>query len=501
MKTVFSDSYTREYPLQNLSEEHFLVLANETVIKFDWKVPSISRAGLLVYPEPSEGVTLCKIRVTLNESKAVFLCELSGDFSIQSGIAQKYVNDFIQEIENSKQVYSSEKLDEMYYSLEQSYTGFDHHSDGLWVNEPDSAQGNVKKVPFIKALSTVLIPKQGYVVTPILIHLNITVFILMALSGANILSPDGSIMVQWGANFRPLTLSGEPWRLITCCFLHFGILHLLMNLYALVYIGALSEGILGKAQFLSAYLLGGIASSTVSLWWHLDSVSAGASGAIFCMFGVFLALLSTDLIDKSTQKKVFYNLLLLVGLNFLLGLKAGIDNAAHFGGFVSGVIIGYAYVPGMRESAEKNDKYAAMGILSVVVLLFSIIMYKGLPNDFPKYEKAMNAFVDFEQNGLSFYRLSDYSSKELLLLNLDQASIPAWQRAKEVLDGTDTLEISEALHNNADALKEYCDIRIKTLNLIRQKIDEETTKYDSQIKEYHNQLEKLFTAYKKRNNK
>ncbi len=120
----------------------------------------------------------------------------------------------------------------------------------------------------------------------------------MILTGVDIMVPDTESLIAWGANFRPITLAGEWWRLLTSCFLHIGIIHLLMNLYALMYIGIQLEPHLGKTRFLAAYLLTGIAGSANSLYWHEFTVSAGASGAIFGMYG----RISSHAHDKSHRK-------------------------------------------------------------------------------------------------------------------------------------------------------------------------------------------------------
>jgi rhomboid protease GluP len=172
----------------------------------------------------------------------------------------------------------------------------------------------------------------------------------MLISGVHILLPENQDLLNWGANFRPMTLEGQWWRLFTACFLHIGILHLLLNMYALLYVGLLLEPYLGKTRFLAAYLISGIAASMTSLWWHDFTISAGASGAIFGMYGVFLALLTTNLLDKSVKKALLTSIAVFVGYNILNGLQpnSGIDNAAHIGGLISGLIIGYAFVPSLR---------------------------------------------------------------------------------------------------------------------------------------------------------
>ncbi|MVM40287.1 rhomboid family intramembrane serine protease [Spirosoma sp. HMF3257] len=135
-----------------------------------------------------------------------------------------------------------------------------------------------------------------------------------------------------GANYSPLTLGGQPWRLLSSCFLHIGILHLVFNMYALVQIGPILEPLLGTRQFTIAYLTAGLMGSVVSLWWHDVLLGAGASGAIFGMYGVFLALLTTNWLDATVRRELLKSILTFVGFNLFIGMQSHIDNAAHIGG-------------------------------------------------------------------------------------------------------------------------------------------------------------------------
>ncbi len=197
-------------------------------------------------------------------------------------------------------------------------------------------------------------PSGSYFVTPILLNINLLVFALMSLSGLHMLEPDGPGLINWGANYGPRTLDGEWWRLLTGCFLHIGIFHLIMNMYALVFIGLLLEPHLGRGRFIGAYLATGLAASMVSLSWHSGAISAGASGAIFGMYGVFLALLTTSLIERRTRKIQLMSIAIFVAYNLVAGLKGNTDNAAHIGGLISGILIGYALIPGLKKRSRPD---------------------------------------------------------------------------------------------------------------------------------------------------
>jgi rhomboid protease GluP len=185
-----------------------------------------------------------------------------------------------------------------------------------------------------------LIPSGDHLATSVILDLNIIVFLMMVFSGVNILSPDANDLLTWGANRREDTLNGEWWRLITNTFVHIGIMHLLLNIYGLIIGSMFVEPRLGKINFFILYLVSGISGSVASIIWHEDVVSAGASGAIFGLYGAVLGLLLTKAFPKEEKKSIFAFVGIYVGINLVWGLNGGIDNAAHLGGLISGAITG-----------------------------------------------------------------------------------------------------------------------------------------------------------------
>src|SRR5689334_15201366 len=152
---------------------------------------------------------------------------------------------------------------------------------------------------------SLFVPTKRLYFTPLIVDINIVLFIAMVVLNGDfetLMSPKSDVLIQWGANYKPLTLNGEWWRLFTSMFEHIGIMHLVMNMYALLFVGILLEPKLGKALFIVAYIVTGVMSGIVSLWWHDTLLGAGASGAIFGMYGVFLALLTTNFIEKTQRK-------------------------------------------------------------------------------------------------------------------------------------------------------------------------------------------------------
>lgn len=177
-------------------------------------------------------------------------------------------------------------------------------------------------------------------VTHILVALNVLVFVLMVLSGTNVFSPDIHKMLAWGANFGPYTTSGEWIRLILCNYLHFGLLHLALNMWCLWQLGQLCERLFGNGTFLLIYTLSGLGGSALSLFWNPGVVSAGASGAVFGIGGALVAY--TQMQKGAIPPKIYQGLFRDAGLFLVLNTGFGlsipnIDNAGHIGGMLFGM--------------------------------------------------------------------------------------------------------------------------------------------------------------------
>ena len=212
--------------------------------------------------------------------------------------------------------------------------------------------GKVEKDTDIKEMFDFFIPKEGFYITPILINLNLIVFIAMVIAGFGFVSFHGDDLLNWGANFRPTTTDGQWWRLLTNTFMHGGLMHILANMYGLLFVGIFLEPLLGKTKYLLVYLTTGILASVASIWWYDATVSVGASGAIFGLYGFFLATLLMKVFPPDFGKAFLASTLVFVGFNLLMGFTGGIDNAAHIGGLLSGFIIGLAMSRQLKQQIE-----------------------------------------------------------------------------------------------------------------------------------------------------
>lgn len=197
-----------------------------------------------------------------------------------------------------------------------------------------------------------LIPKGEHFATSIIIDINIILFLIMIFSGVHLISPNAMELLDWGGNKRPETTSGEWWRLISSMFIHGGITHLLLNIYGLVIAALFVEPIFGRMKYFSLYFIAGICGSLTSIYWYENTVSIGASGAIFGLYGALLGLLFTSAFPKDKKKGILLFVGPYVGINLLYGILGGIDNAAHIGGLVSGAILGVILYVSDKKNAS-----------------------------------------------------------------------------------------------------------------------------------------------------
>lgn len=203
------------------------------------------------------------------------------------------------------------------------------------------------------------LPRPGYWLTPIIIYLNTAIFVLVAAYTQSLMWFPARELVVLGGNFAPLTLGEDQWwRLLSSVFLHGGLLHLVFNAIVLANIGIFLEPLLGRLSFGIVYLITGLLASITSLGWALFTqnwvVSVGASGAIFGMYGFFLALLTTNLYKPQFRSMFLRNTLGFVAINVAIGFFGPIDNAAHIGGLASGFLLGYLWLPLIRSRARQG---------------------------------------------------------------------------------------------------------------------------------------------------
>lgn len=229
------------------------------------------------------------------------------------------------------------------------------------INKKNEIQNNIasdifkKKVPYV-TLGIILI--------------NFVVFLLMYLFGKD--SHDVQTLVKFGALYKPFVKNGEFFRLITCAFVHIGVVHLLVNSYSLFIIGSQMESFLGKLKYFFVYIISALCGSLMSIVFH-ETVSAGASGAIFGLLGSMLYF--------GYNYRVFLGNVLrsqiipLIILNLVIGFCIpGVDVAAHVGGLLGGIIATQAV--GLKHKTSTFEKVNGYIILIIYMLFLGYMIFR-----------------------------------------------------------------------------------------------------------------------------
>lgn len=472
MAVGLTPQHTETIVLTDLTEKEFLIIAIETAQQLNWEFAYMSRSGFIAYTSQETFAWKAEVKLIIKDGVVYITSASIGSEMMDWGKNKKNILGFMAAFDERKANFNSDETEAKYEAIQASFVPPEEDILNSTALNDTSA---------LKELLYIFKPTKDFFFTPLIIDINIILFILMALGGANIMLPDNESLLNWGANFKPLTLEGQWWRLLTACFLHIGIIHLLLNVYALLYIGALLEPILGKVKFITAYLLTGIAASVASLWWHDISISAGASGAIFGMYGMFLALLSTHLIEPTKRKALLASIVFFVGYNLLNGLKSGIDNAAHIGGLVSGLLMGFAFLPSLKKPDNARLSYVSIAAISVIVLIASFSIYKSIPNDFGKYDAKIKEFAALEEKALSVFNLPANTPNDIILLALKDNGIDNWKKSIVLIEGMKDLDLPLEMRTRNRLLKEYCELRLKSFELYYKDQEEHNGLYKEQI--------------------
>lgn len=240
-----------------------------------------------------------------------------------------------------------------------------------------------------------------------LIAVNVFVFLCAAAAGHSLLSIPVHVLQDMGGNLAMLSLTGDAWRLFTSLFLHGGLVHILSNMYLLVLVGPLAERVYGRTGMLMVYLIGGLWASLASACWNglrtfqptsslagaflggqpsLNLiVSVGASGALMALCGAMLVASlwqsdgPQDAAEGSPAKTGHSSVLLqVIGINLVMGfVTRGVDQAAHFGGLLAGLLLGAAIGIMWRQPDvhPRLRRLALVGLASVGLL--AAALYAG----------------------------------------------------------------------------------------------------------------------------
>lgn len=463
--------------LTNIDTETALATSYQAFKELNWLILFAGEDKLLAQTPKKWNANPQQVMVTATSSELIISSEMIKDELVDiTGKNKKNISNFINAFEAAKSNMQADTIE----------------ANKVLVNELRVAtdvaieQENKEAEEIDKAMN---LSGSNLYVTYGIMAINVIVFILMVVNGAGIFEPNGYVHIKWGSNYTALTLTGDWWRLITNVFIHFGIIHIVMNMYCLYIVGVYLEPMLGKTKYIAAYLCTGVLASLVSLWWHKEGVnSAGASGAIFGLYGLFLALLTTNLIPQRVRKAQLQSIGIFVVYNLIYGMKGGVDNAAHIGGLISGFIVGYLYVISIKKERQGLKAVWVLPLVLIITIAVSVgYLDKNKQTaetrnaalddvgatDYPdneKYNIALKEIFVLEDKATA--PLSDTTLTDPELKNkIETVCFPLWAQAEEKLKGMRPYKVSTNAQKKTEKLLAYIELRRKELDVFKRMID------------------------------
>lgn len=195
--------------------------------------------------------------------------------------------------------------------------------------------------------------------------------------------PSSSTLEKLGAlEWGKVVHGNQGWRLITCIWLHAGVIHLLANMLSLVFIGIRLEQQFGFVRVGLIYLISGLGGSILSSLFIQRNISVGASGALFGLLGAMLSELLTNWTIYSNKAAALFTLIVIIAINLAVGILPHVDNFAHIGGFLTGFLLGFVllirpqfgylesrHLPANTRVKSKHKAYQYILLLAAVALV------------------------------------------------------------------------------------------------------------------------------------
>ncbi|HLY61754.1 MAG TPA: rhomboid family intramembrane serine protease [Terriglobia bacterium] len=191
-------------------------------------------------------------------------------------------------------------------------------------------------------------------------------------SGSEFAGISRIVLVRLGAVYRPFVQDGEWWRLVTAVFLHGGLIHIGFNLWCLFDLGPTVESLFTTQKFIFLYLATGVAG--FFLTYEMGTgLTIGASGAILGLIGVLIgASFHHGRLGKDYRGQLWKWVIYIAIIGLIPGM--GIDNYAHAGGLVSGIVLGYAIPEGEPDTRAEDNLWSAVAVFCVIIIAGSFAL-------------------------------------------------------------------------------------------------------------------------------
>jgi len=317
--------------------------------------------------------------------------------------------------------------------------------------------------------------------TPALVAINIVVFVVMIASGVSAMSPGVPELLDWGANYGPWTTDGQWWRLLTCTFVHAGILHIAFNMFVLADVGRRVERLVGSAGFLAMYLVSGLLGSVASIAVNPTVTSVGASGAVFGVLGCLLGflVLQRGSISPEALKPMGRDAAAFVLYNVVFGLgHEGIDMAAHMGGLAAGFVCGLVLALPLDETAKPRRRSRALATLALggAALAVGAALLPASPTDFQgevrRFSKVENSVVTSINDVMERAQKGELTDPEAVEI-LQRDVLAPWRGALERWRAMDLDGLSDQEREAHASLLHYATLRAEAFQLLIEGVEEQ----------------------------
>lgn len=376
-------------PLGDYNADHYLTLLYHAFQNLGWRISYFDHDGIIGYTNISWQSYAEEVSVRIVNNQAVIKSECVG--------YQFFFNDYGKNEKNIELLLPEISYVEFHlqHNLEQTTQELmDEVPENQFITLGDPPMGHKEQ---LHGFLTAFTPGPDYFITPVVVLINITIFfasllvmvfmmIIFSIRHANQAINIESIYLAIGFVNRTQVLNGDIWRLLSGSFLHFSLMHLAGNMVVLIYIGSLIERKLGNWSYLLLYLLTGICASMTSVLWHNEGIMAGASGAIFGLFGLLLALLSTGFYEVNARRALLISTAIFVGYS-IIPIGRSVDHAAHFGGLIAGYIFGWLAYWGLKH---KQSTQAIVASFLITFLFTGAGIVLAPRYDFPLYRQLAN---------------------------------------------------------------------------------------------------------------
>lgn len=490
----YSPKIEKYIPLGEFPADKYLVVVAQVIENLGWNISHVSAGGIIAYTPISFQSYSEEISIKIENNFAIVKSECVGiqmwfnDYGKNAVNLEKFFHEFEYVEFHLKDVWeeSLEKFHEFVRTQDPEY----------FEKAPLTAKNKIKNVVYL------FVPQQNYRVTPLLIILNVVLFIFKSLFSfvylsyvminKETLTEIENVYFYLGGNNRELILNNQYWRLISHQFVHASFFHLFFNMYALAYIGLMVEHKLGVRKYLTIYLLSGICGGVLSLLFHLEVYMVGASGAIMGLFGAFIALLLNNAFEKNATRALLISTVSVTLLMLLSGLRGNTDNAAHIGGLVSGFLITYILF-NEKLLSHKLTLQIRYVIAFIIVFLFVGSTLAFAPNyqnkAFNKLERA------YQQNIFKYmeiYSIKRSHGKQRQLQLLKKNGINSWAKNDSLVKEMNQLVLNKDQRAQVEFHQKMISRHKLLVNLFyKQTLEDDQIKYRNQIENLYKDIDKV----------